>query len=438
MAAFFVCFAMAMMAKAPLPLVTVGLSLAVYWFLTLPFVETVERTPLPKGLARRWSEAMGRRIHGLRNLWLLPGIALFLVVAGAWPLYVYLKVDHALDLWRIEYFARYSGDLSEKVQPFWYYVPLLFALTFPFLASLPEAIAAVFLPRYSTHRRGLGYVFTWALVAVVFLSTAAFKRPHYLASAVPAFCLLLAPVVDRLFFGTLFASQRASRIFCGVLPFLIGGLWAFGAWYGQREYPEIGRIIALSLGAAAVMWVTASLAFYVHCRRSAFALLLLSIPLMLAISAPAIGKTISVNLEADELARLLREHGIEKSADIYWADGRPNAALEFYTELPVRRLMEMMEMSTVREGRQAVPIELEKMAARHVKERLSNPQPAFFIVSRKYFNRLEAFGEIPHRIVFEINNIDPNPKNALVVFSQPQILPKPKVESPIPAATPDP
>lgn len=419
MAAFFACFALAMMAKAPLPLVTVGLSLAVYWFFTLPFVEALERSPLPKGGARRWSEAMGRRIRGLRNLWLLPGISLFLVVAGAWPLYVYLKVDHALDLWRIEYLARYSGELSEKVQPFWYYIPLLFALTFPFLASLPEAVAAIFLPRYAAHRRGLGFVFTWAFVTTVFLSTAAFKRPHYLASVIPAFCLLLAPVIDRLFFGTLFASKRALRMFCGVLPFLIGGLWALGAWYGQREYPEIGRNIAIALGAAAILWIAASLAFCAHCRRSAFALLLCSMPVMLAISAPAIGKTVSVNREADELARLMREHGIEKSVDIYWADGRPNAAIEFYTGLPVHRLMDMMEMAAVRDGRQAVSSELQEMMVGRIKERLSDPKPAIFIMSRKYFDRLVASGEIPHRIVFEINNIDPNSKNALVVFTQP-------------------
>jgi 4-amino-4-deoxy-L-arabinose transferase-like glycosyltransferase len=234
MAAFFICFALAMMAKAPLPLVTVGLALVVYWFFTLPIIETLERGPLPKGGVRRWAEAMGRRFNGLRSLWLLPGIALFLVVAGAWPLYVYLKVDNALDLWRKEYVEWYSGNLSEKAWPFWYYIPCIFGLTFPFLASIPEAVVGILLPRYAAHRRGLGYAFTWAFVTTVFLSTAAFKRPHYLVSAIPGFCLLLAPVVDRLFFGTLYASERVLRIFCVLLPFLIGGVWAFGSWYGQR------------------------------------------------------------------------------------------------------------------------------------------------------------------------------------------------------------
>jgi hypothetical protein len=155
---------------------------------------------------------------------------------------------------------------------------------------------------------------------------------------------------------------------------------------------------------------------------------------MLAISAPAIGKTVFVNREADELARLLREHGIDKSADIYWADGRPNAAIEFYTGLPVRRLMDVVEMAVVRASRQAVSSELSEMASAKIKERLSKPEPAYFIMSRKYFDRLLASGDIPYRIVFEIKNIDPNLKNALVVFTQPQPLPKEKLES-APATT---
>ena len=110
--------------------------------------------------------------------------------------------------------------------------------------------------------------------------------------------------------------------------------------------------------------------------------------MILAISAPAIGNTLSVNREADELAILLREHGIERTAEIYWADGRPNAAIEFYTGLPVWRLMDLLEMAAVREGRQSVSSELQEMIAGRIKERLSDPQPAYFIMSRKYFDRL--------------------------------------------------
>lgn len=423
MAAFFVCFALAMMAKAPLPLVTVGLSLAVYWFFTLPIVEAWERAPLPKGRTRRWAEAMSRRIRGLRGLWILPGLLVFLVVAGLWPLYVYRTVDNAMELWRIEYLDRYTGQLREKVQPFWYYIPLAFALTFPFLASLPEAIAALFLPRYANQRRALGYAFTWAVLVTVFLSTSAFKRPHYLLSAIPAYCLLLAPVIDRLFFGTLMASLRTVRMVSGSLPLLIGGLWAAGAWYAQRAHPELARTIAVGLGGAAVCWVLACLAFYGHCRRSAFALLLLGIPLMLATSAPGVGELLSVNREADAVARALLEHKIEKDAEIYWTDGRPNAAVEFYTGYRVSRTMDVLETAAVRDSRQTVSNELQQSIGDRITRRMENPKPAYFIMSKGNYELLASSTSIPHRVAFEVQ--DPNPRQSLVVFTQPNRPPQP-------------
>jgi 4-amino-4-deoxy-L-arabinose transferase-like glycosyltransferase len=419
MAAFYVCFGLAMMAKAPLPLVTVGLSLAVYWFFTLPLVEALERTALPKGRARRWTEAMSRRFQGLRGLWIVPGILIFLVVAGLWPLYVYFTVDNATELWRTEYFDRYTGQLRGKSHPIWYYVPLLFALTFPFLASLPEAVAAIFLPRYANHRRALGYALTWAVVTTVFLTTAAFKRPHYLASAIPAYCLLLGLVVDRLFFGPLMASSRMVRMVSGALPVLIGILWAVGVWYAQREIPELARTIAVGLGAAAFCWMLSSLAFYGLCRRSSFALLLLGMPLMLALTSPHLGK-ISLNQEADALSKALIDHNVSKDADIYWTDGRPNAAVEFYTGLRIGRLTDVLDAAAERDGRSKVSPELLLATGERIKDRMNQPKPAYFIMSRDNYDMLGASGNIPHRVAFEVKDASPDPDDALVVFTQPQ------------------
>lgn len=428
MALFYICFALAMMSKAPLPLVTVGLTLFVYWFVTLPLIEASERTSLPKRAGRRWLESMGRRIHGLRTLWLLPGILVFLVVAGLWPLYVYLKVDNALELWRIEYLDRFTGDLSARVHPFWYYIPLLFALTFPFLASLPEGLASPFLPRYAQLRRPLGYAFTWAIVTLLFLSASAFKRPHYLMSMVPALCLLLAPVIDRLFFGTLLASTRVVRMVSGALPLLIGCLWAAGVWYAQKIYPEIASTLALGLGAAALCWVGACLLFYAQYRRSSFAMLLLGIPLMLALSASDAGRLITVNREADALARALVEHKIGPESDIYWVDGRPNSAVEFYTGLRIQRLLDLMEAAGVREGRQRASSGLQQSIGERLSKRLADPKPAYFILSRDNYDLLASSGTIPHRIAFEVNDANPDPADALVVFTQPSG--KPAAEPP--------
>ncbi len=156
MAAFYFVFAMAMMAKTPLPLATVGVSLFAYWFLTAPLLALgTGGQQAPGGSIGRLFHALVGQIAGLRTLWLLPGIAVFLIVVGAWPAYVSTRVDNALGLWRIEYLSRFTGELSDKTRPFWYYVPFIFGLTLPFMLSIPEAVLAPFLPRYAAQRRGL-------------------------------------------------------------------------------------------------------------------------------------------------------------------------------------------------------------------------------------------------------------------------------------------
>ncbi|MEK7757178.1 MAG: glycosyltransferase family 39 protein, partial [Planctomycetota bacterium] len=240
MAWFYVAFALAMMAKAPLPLATVGLSLFAYWFVTIPFLAASIGGQHPSGgFLRRFFGEWAGQLSRLRTLWLLPGIAVFVILVGVWPAYVSTQVDNALELWRIEYLSRFTGELSDKTQPVWYYLPLLFGLTLPFMLSIPEAVVAPFLPRYAAQRRGLAYAFTWALAATWFLSSSGFKRPHYLLSVIPAYCLLLAPVIDRLFFGVVSTAGRGARFACRVLPALLAAGGIAGGVMVRQKYPGL-------------------------------------------------------------------------------------------------------------------------------------------------------------------------------------------------------
>jgi len=266
----------------------------------------MERSPLPKSRGRRWIESMVRRIQGLRGLWILPGLLLFIFVAGAWPAFVYFKVENAVELWRGEYIGRLTGSGGVN-QPFWYYLPIIFAFTVPFVAFVPEGAAALLLPRYVGRRRALGYVLTWAAVTTIFLSFAAVKRPHYLLSAVPAFCLLLAPVVDRVFFATLMSSTKTIRLGCGTISLLIGVFWALAVVWTRRDYSQYTGVIALGLGAAALCWLGACMAFCAHCRRSSFALLLLGIPLMLAVGFAGLKPAHASALPATPREEIIKE-----------------------------------------------------------------------------------------------------------------------------------
>ncbi|MFH1264126.1 MAG: glycosyltransferase family 39 protein [Planctomycetota bacterium] len=418
MAGFYVAFALAMLAKAPLPLAIVGLSLAVYWFITVPALTVSQHGERDDGaLTRRWVGAWKRQVSRLRTLWLVPGILLFTILVGAWPVYVYVHVDNALALWRIEYVARFTGELSTQARPMWYYIPIVFALTVPFMASIPEAVASPFAARYRAQRQGLSFVFTWALVGTCFLSTAAFKRPHYLLSVFPAYCLLLAPVIDRFFFGTITAMTRLGRATCYGVPVLIGVLGIAGGVLLQRQYPGLLRPYVFAYSGAFLVWTAACWAYARNRRLASFVLVNLGVPILLLVMWPA-AADIGVNAEADALIAALREHGISKDDELIWADKRPNASVEFYSGLKTRRLIDVNEMAGLRSGRRSVSGEVFEEIAQRVGERLSEDQPVYVILRAKYYRLLSRRQDLSTRVLFQLEGINQDADDDLVVFTQ--------------------
>ncbi len=419
MAWFYVAFALAMTAKAPLPLATVGLSLFVYWFVTAPVLAASRNDQHSSGgFLRRFFGEWAGQISRLRTLWLLPGIAVFVILVGVWPAYVATQIDNALELWRIEYLSRFTGELSDKIRPVWYYLPLIFGLTLPFMLSIPEAVAALFLPRYAAQRRGLAFAFTWALAATWFLSSSGFKRPHYLLSVVPAYCLLLAPVIDRLFFSIVTSAGRGARITCRVLPALIavGGI-AGGVWVRQ-QYPGLLMPYSIAFTASFLVWTAACWAYARDRRLSSFALLNLGVPVVVLVMWPALGKGAGLNAETDALAAAITEHGIRPTDVVYWVDGQPNFTLSFYHGISIRRLISEVEMASFRTGRREVSSEVYLEIVRRLQERLRDEPPAYFIGDAGSFDLLSHRTDLAVKAVVRLNGFHSDEEDELVVFTR--------------------
>ncbi len=416
--AFYVVFALAMLAKAPLPLVTVGLSLAVYWLVAIPIIEAISRERLGKGTVlgglRNSAFAQLRKVS---ELWFFPGVILFVVLAGLWPVYVFFNVDHALALWRIEYFDRFTGEMSPHSEPLFYYIPILFGLAAPFLLSLPEAVAAPFLQRYRAHRKGLAFAFSWAMVGTCFLSVSAFKRPHYVLSVLPAYCLLLGPVIDRLFFGKHAVVRRSVQITCRLLPVFMLVAAVAGGVALNREYPALLRSYAPGVALAILAWTAACHSFRSDRRIVSFAELNVGVLLLLVAIWPGIRDGVKMNAESDALAQLLRAHGVQPEDMILWVDGRPDASLEFYSGYRVRRLIDEMEMTSLRATRRALSEELYEECGRRIRERLDSPQPVYLILSAKYVDMLERNTDIGYRELTRLTGFHEDVKEDLMVVT---------------------
>ena len=264
---FYVAFALSMMAKAPLPGITVGIALALFWLVALPLVAAAEepqagdRRFLVRARSHAWMQF--KRILSLGVLW---GFPLWLVIVAAWPLDVHRHYGNAWLLWKMEYYDMATGGgMDRRPQPFWYYLPLIFALTGAFLLSLPEAVAAPFIRRYRRQRVGLAMAFTWGMWGLLALSLITTKRWYYPLSIMPAFCLLLAPVVDRLFFGPPSVdpdSQARVRWACRALPVVIAAaLVGIGIALRRQfadmmpAYSAIAAVLFVALTAACITFL---------------------------------------------------------------------------------------------------------------------------------------------------------------------------------------
>src|SRR5205814_1631280 len=72
------------------------------------------------------------------------GVALFAVIAVPWYLYIYIKIPHAIELWRYESIGEISDNI-EKARPWWLYLGSMFRLPLPWTPLWIAGIALVFI-----------------------------------------------------------------------------------------------------------------------------------------------------------------------------------------------------------------------------------------------------------------------------------------------------
>ncbi|MCA9135786.1 MAG: glycosyltransferase family 39 protein, partial [Planctomycetales bacterium] len=107
-------------------------------------------------------------------------------------------------------FKRFTEG-SNHQQPFWFYIPVVFAGMFP--ASLLLPWVGIFLASRSERKRrlrskDLGFLFCGAAWILAFFSIASCKLPTYILPAFPLMCLILGAMVNR----TVMQPELANRL----------------------------------------------------------------------------------------------------------------------------------------------------------------------------------------------------------------------------------
>ncbi len=416
---FYIALAAAMLAKAPLPLALVVLPLAVWWFVTVPCFRLGEASAATTDqLAVSWWATVGSQFRRIKVFSPALGLVVFVVIFMPWPAYVAWKYPSSLELWRIEYLARYTGDLSGAARPVWYYLPIVLGLMFPFSLSLPEALASPFLAVYREYRRPLLFLLTILVVSFVFLSSAAFKRPHYLVGCIPTMSLMLGPAVHRLFGQIRSVKQQRPLLAAASIALILIVVVVVGWRFLSAEYQADARVL-VPAGVVFVLGIAASAAlFVVRHAPASLAGLVVTMTATYSLAWDAMGSMPILDVRLPRMVEQLAAHDITPNDQIIWLSGRPDARLAYYYGIQTERLFTALELAPVREGRRSASEALVERFAGEI-ERILNERPgSYFVVKGRYWDSIMHTKTLNVRMVFRVTgNPDLAGRDDWVVFT---------------------
>jgi 4-amino-4-deoxy-L-arabinose transferase-like glycosyltransferase len=388
---FYIALGAGMLAKGPAPLALVAVPLAVWWYVERPQrVLARGGTGMFKNAGMSLLRNIGRRTAQVfTRLWFLPGILVFLGVFVPWMIAVARLNPHAWDMWDWQYLQRFQGDYEDtRYRGPWYYIPIMLGLLLPWTPALPEALSAPWMQRFARWRRPLFYVGVWGVAGVAVMSAMEFKKPYYVAPAVPAFLLLTAVVVERLLREG-FASRTAGRAaFACLLVGLAGCTVGCYAWLTENAPHDVLRLTTLGAVCAFVLAICGVLFLY---GRRHLALAGTAAVICIGFQATWYGAAAGF----DNISRVsvldakLDEAGIREDAALYWADQRPDARLNFYFRRRSAYMVDPSEVVARTVERRRGDAALEQMAIERASELLAGRDPVYIILDREHLPLLD-------------------------------------------------
>jgi 4-amino-4-deoxy-L-arabinose transferase-like glycosyltransferase len=168
-----------------------GLALAVLSKGIVALVLTGGTLVLYSLFSRDW--APWRRFEFLR------GLPIFLLIAAPWFIAVSLANPEFPRFFFIhEHFERFLTTVHRRVEPAWFFVPILLLGALPWttmaMQALGQAWARRALPDFQPRR----FLLLWCIVVFAFFSSSGSKLPSYILPLYPALALLLADFLPRM------------------------------------------------------------------------------------------------------------------------------------------------------------------------------------------------------------------------------------------------
>jgi len=190
--------------------------------------------------ARPW-----RRLHPAT------GAPLFLVLAAPWFIAVSLRNPGFAGFFFVhEHFTRFLTTVHQRVEPWWYFLPLLLLGILPWIAPLTRAVTPAWneAPMPATGFKPRKFLLIFAAVTLLFFSASGSKLAPYILPMFPVLAALAgahAAEPGRL-------AAQAARIGAGLVVLIAAGLLVYGARrnsfvpHEALDWAVAGSVVALA------------------------------------------------------------------------------------------------------------------------------------------------------------------------------------------------
>ncbi len=226
--------------------------------------------PLVAGATLVLYTLVTRDVGPWRRLHLVPGIALFLVIAAPWFVIVSARNPEFARFFFIhEHFQRFLTETHNRSGGWWYFIPWFVLGLMPWilvwLVALPRSIRDA--PRNANGFAWTRFCLVWAAFVIVFFSASGSKLPSYILPMYPALALALGFEFTRIPSRTLLwvALPLAVGGGAAALAYLVGWDRWSRAWSSEALphaiYRDFGPWVLATVVTYALGGLAATLAF---------------------------------------------------------------------------------------------------------------------------------------------------------------------------------
>lgn len=207
--------------------------------------------------------AIERDFALLRRLHWGAGGAIFLAIAAPWFVLVQLANPEFASFFFVrEHFDRFLTQVHRRVEPWWYFLPMLAIGMWPWLTVLPPAMARAWRRAdEAADFHPARFLLIWTAFIFVFFSLSSSKLPSYILPIFPALALLagatLARTPPRVLAWHAVPSVIAGAIIAAISPLAarLGGARMPSALYEAYGPWIFATGAALAIAGAGTVWL---------------------------------------------------------------------------------------------------------------------------------------------------------------------------------------